>query len=95
MGRAKMRSITLKEILQYSLAIIIAICFSGVVAQDFPRDTSYTAQSAYQKYVKDYPEIEPADPALDDQVEIRENINYKNIGNRSFELKDFSQMELR
>lgn len=57
---------------------------------NFPRDTSYTIQSAYQKYVKDYPDISVADPELDDEILIRENITYKNTGNRDLRLDVFT-----
>ncbi|SMO78152.1 alpha/beta hydrolase [Gracilimonas mengyeensis] len=71
----------------FSLAF--GMILQQVAAQDFPRDTSYTLQSAYQKYVKDYPEITKAD-SISLKVVARElDVAYKNTGQRDLSLDIF------
>jgi pectinesterase len=78
-----MTKILIKLIL---IPVLLSLNFSDVVAQDFPQDTSYTLQSAYQKYVKDYPDIKLVDQQLEDQLQIHNNIIYKNTGKRDLYL---------
>ena len=73
-----------------SATVLCLISFSGLCAQDFPRDTSYTLQSAYHKYVKNYPDIELVDQQLGDQLTIKRNIVYKNTGKRDLHLDIYS-----
>lgn len=70
--------------------MLFLIGFSGLQAQDFPRDTSYTLQSAYQKYVKNYPDIELVDQQFGGEISIRQNIVYKNTGQRNLHLDVYS-----
>lgn len=53
---------------------------------DFPRDTSYTIRSAYQKYVKDYPDIDTVWFEYPENVHEQKNRVYKTIGNRKLHL---------
>lgn len=71
------------ETLQFLITIFLLCSLSSLTAQDFPRDTSYTLHSAYQKYVKNYPDIELADQQLEDHIQIQRNIAYKNTGQRN------------
>ncbi|HBX65702.1 MAG: esterase [Balneola sp.] len=66
----------------------------SLLAQDFPRDTSYTLQSAYQKYVKEYPNIALVDQQLEDQLKIQKNIVYKNTGNRNLHVDVYHPKEI-
>lgn len=62
-----------------------------VLAQeaDFPRDTSYTVYSTYQKLHKKYPFIKIVQPELPAGVVERENIVYRSIGGRQLHMDVF------
>ncbi|MAO63955.1 MAG: esterase [Balneola sp.] len=76
-------------------SVILATVFSVEAKQvDYPRDTSYTIHSAYHKYMKNYPQIEVADPVLDDQINIQKNITYKFTGTRDLRLDVFSPKDM-
>lgn len=74
-----------------SLIVLIGIIAVSkrAKAQDFSRDTSYTIHSAYAKYVKQYPDIEIAEPDMDDQVSAQYGVIYKNTGYRTLKLDIF------
>lgn len=59
---------------------------TGVQAQDFPRDTSYTFNSAFEKYIEDYPEITSVMPTLPGVVSEFRDVVYKNTGSRNLHL---------
>lgn len=72
---------------------------TGVQAQDFPRDTSYTFDSAFEKYIEDYPGITSVMPTLPGEVLEFRDIVYKNTGSRNLHVDvyhpaDVSQNEL-
>lgn len=73
--------------------ILMSVLSSQLIAQDFPRDTSYTIRSAYEKYVKRHPEIQIADPELENQVSIQRNIPYKDTGVRDLSLDVFRPLQ--
>lgn len=79
-----------KLILSLTISLISGI---SLLAQDFPRDTSYTLQSAYQKYVKNYPDIELVDQELENQLRVYQDIAYKNTGSRDLHLDIFTPKE--
>ncbi len=54
----------------------------------FPRDTSYTVQSTYQKLIKDYPNIEAVKPALPAGVTHQSKI-YRTLGERKLQADIF------
>ncbi|MDR9415408.1 MAG: alpha/beta hydrolase [Gracilimonas sp.] len=64
--------------------------YAQVQNVNFPRDTSYTIHSAYQKYVKDYPQIKIANPDIDGQINIQRNLVYKSTDNRVLRLDVFT-----
>ncbi|MEQ8524624.1 alpha/beta hydrolase [Gracilimonas sp.] len=74
----------------FSILVLCLISCSDLIAQDFPRDTSYTLQSAYQKYVKNYPDIELVDQKLENEVTIQKDIVFKNTGQRNLQLDLYS-----
>lgn len=72
--------------------IFVTVGFFPLHAQDteFPRDTSYTTQSAYQKYIKDYPNIEIVKFDVVEQGRVFKNIPYKNTGKRDLTVDVFA-----
>lgn len=73
----------MKIFTQYTLIVGLLLSrFTGLYAQDFPRDTSYTFDSAFEKYIEDYPEITSVTPALPGVVSEFRDIVYKNTGTR-------------
>ena len=85
-----------QHVLKSNFLIAIVLClisFSYLQAQDFPRDTSYTLQSAYQKYVKNYPDIDLVDQQLDNKLQVYYDIAYKNTHSRDLHLDIFTPKE--
>lgn len=64
------------------ILIIIACISTNLVAQDIPRDTSYTLYSTYKKLVKTYPDIEVVHATLPENVEADEEIIYRSLEGR-------------
>ncbi|MBN2236923.1 MAG: alpha/beta hydrolase [Bacteroidales bacterium] len=60
--------------------------FSQIVVQS---DTSYTVQSAYRKYLKNFPSIEVVKAQILENVLEQKNIVYKEIGERKLHLDAF------
>ncbi|WP_224998999.1 alpha/beta hydrolase [Cesiribacter sp. SM1] len=72
--------------------LLILLSFSyGAMAQEalFPRDTSYTFRSAYEKLHKEYPSIKAVDTAAPKGVAVRQNLVYRRLGNRALHLDMF------
>lgn len=66
----------------------------SVQAQDVLRkDTSYTISSAFNKYIKKYPQIEIVKPQTFVNVSEKKNIVYKEIGSRKLHLDAFLNTE--
>jgi len=66
------------------------MCVTSVSAmQSIQKDTSYTVNSAYNKYVKQFPNIEIAKSKQYQNVSETENIPYKALSNRSLHLDAF------
>jgi len=82
------------KIIQVFLAAIFFFLGQNLLAQDFPRNTSYTLQSAYQKYVKKYPNIEIVDQQLEGQLRIQSNVVYKNTSNRNLYVDVYQPKEI-
>ena len=55
----------------------------------FPRDTSYSVGSTFDKIKKDYPFIKPVLPQLPAGVTSKENMVYRTVGNRALHLDVF------
>lgn len=67
---------------------------SSVQAQDVLRkDTSYTIRSAFNKYIKKYPQIEIVKPQTFVNISEKKNIIYKEIGSRKLQLDAFLNTE--
>jgi acetyl esterase/lipase len=74
-----------------SMRLLLLICFFisfGAMAQEatFPRDTSYTIKSAYEKLRKNYPAIRMVDAATPKGVASQEDQVYRRLGNRALHL---------
>jgi acetyl esterase/lipase len=61
-----------------------------VVGQDYPRDTSYTIQGSYLKYLNKFPFIEIVNPDTLADINLAKNVVYQTIGNRNLHLDLFS-----
>lgn len=57
-------------------------CFGQII----PRDTSYTVQSAFEKYQKEFPFIKLHHPTSHQEISFEEDIVYKTINNRELTL---------
>lgn len=57
-----------------------------MLAQSYPRDTSYTLYSALQKISRDYPFVRPALPELPSKVYVLSDLMYVHTGSRSLTL---------
>lgn len=70
------------------LMLIFILLSYRTVAQEaaFPRDTSYTFRSAYEKLHQKYPFIKAVDTAAPKGVEVRQNLVYRRLGNRALHL---------
>ncbi len=70
--------------------IVIACLLSTGLAcaqeASFPRDTSYTLHSAYQKLHKKYPFIKPVQALLPEGVLSKEEVVYRRLGDRALHL---------
>lgn len=66
-----------------------------IKAQDFPRDTSYTYFNAYQKYVKQYPDITYPSLTFPGEVKEQRDLVYKNTGNRNLHLDVYSPADIQ
>ncbi len=53
---------------------------------DYPRDTSYTLHSAFQKYVKRHPFIKIVKAEIPEDVAKKEDLVYRQLGNRDLKL---------
>lgn len=76
-----------------SLLVLIVWAFTTAInAQPttFTKDTSYTLHSAYQKYVKLYPEIEPITLSPSESVIVNYEVPYSDLGYRNLNLDIFS-----
>lgn len=76
-----------------SLLVLIVWAFTSAInAQPttFTKDTSYTLHSAYQKYVKLYPKIEPITLSPSESVIVNYEIPYSDLGYRNLNLDIFS-----
>lgn len=73
------------------LFLLISLSMGVACAQEstFPRDTSYTLQSAYQKHQKKYPFIKPVEARLPKGVASKEDMVYRKLGNRALHLDLF------
>lgn len=69
------------------LFILFTFLTTSLLAQeaDYPRDTSYTLRSAYQKYHKKYPFIEKVESRLPEGV-ISKEVVYRQPGNRALDM---------
>jgi len=56
---------------------------------NFPKDTSYTVYSTYNKLISEYPFIKIVRTEIPDNIVFEENINYKTYGNRKLHLDLF------
>jgi acetyl esterase/lipase len=79
-----------KEMKKVLLFLLMALNIP-VLAQEaeFPRDTSYTVYSAYQKLHKKYPFIEIVQPELPQGVVQQEQIVYRHLGGRQLHIDIF------
>lgn len=76
-----------------ALAGICLFLYTTCAGQSYPRDTSYTAQRAFQKYKRQFPAIHLApSPALS-EVSSTLDIPYGHTGERSLTLDFFSLAE--
>lgn len=73
------------------LLILLMGITTAALAQegDYPRDTSYTIHSAYQKLHKKYPFIEIVEPRLPEGVKQQENVVYRTLGQRQLHMDLF------
>ncbi|UXX81331.1 alpha/beta hydrolase [Reichenbachiella carrageenanivorans] len=77
-----------------SVLIVIGLFLVVTCAgQSYPRDTSYTAQSAFQKYKRQFPTIQLAKPSEPGRVRVLKDIPYSWTGNRFLTLDIFSIAE--
>lgn len=74
------------EVLLFSVGFLF---FNQVKAQDFPRDTSYTVQSSYQKYLKYFPDITIAEAIPGGAIKAQHNLVYREIGARQLHMDVF------
>lgn len=77
--------------MKINLLILLMGITTVALAQeaDFPRDTSYTIHSAYQKLHKKYPFIEIVQPELPEGVRQQEDVVYRTLGNRQLHMDIF------
>ncbi|AHM58502.1 lipoprotein [Flammeovirgaceae bacterium 311] len=70
------------------LLALLLLLSTAAIAQNgiFPRDTSYTINSAYHKLKKDYPFIKPVQAQLPNGVKGSENVVYRKLGDRALHL---------
>lgn len=67
------------------LLLLLVLPFIGLsqnINADFPRDTSFTVNSAYKKAVKNYPQITPVKSFSDLDIEADWDVIYYSIGKR-------------
>ena len=67
------------------LVYLLVLPFAGIAqnwSTDFPRDTSFSVNSAYKKAVKDYPKITSVTPFSDLNIEANWNVVYCAVGKR-------------
>lgn len=64
----------------------IGIIFSTHAQVVLKKDTSYTVNSSYNKYIKNYPQIEIVKPKYFENLSEKKDIIYKEIGNRNLYL---------
>ncbi len=71
--------------------LLIMIWAGRAFAQEagFPRDTSYTIHSAYEKLHKKYPFIKIVEPRLPQGIAAREEVVYKSLGERELHMDIF------
>jgi pectinesterase len=75
-----------------SCILLFALLYNGVaLAQQatFPRDTSYTVASTFEKLKKEYPFIKPVQPQLPKGVLSKDSIAYRTLNNRELHLDVF------
>ncbi|UXP32377.1 alpha/beta hydrolase [Reichenbachiella agarivorans] len=70
---------------------LFSLLSQSLLAQDFPRDTSYTTHSAYLKYQKEYPQIEIVKAKMDSSITIQRDVVYHHIGDRALHLDLYAQ----
>ncbi|MBW3544014.1 MAG: alpha/beta hydrolase [Bacteroidetes bacterium] len=68
------------------LISLLSLTFACAQQATFPRDSSYTLQSAYQKLHKKYPFIEPVEARLPEGVSSKEGLVYRKLGKRALHL---------
>lgn len=73
-----------------SLSLILAMPLLAIGQQpDYPRDTTYSIQIAYEKIKKNYPFVRPIEPNLPEGVEARTDVPYAEAGGRALRLDIF------
>lgn len=67
---------------KYYCTLLLLFIITRMCAQhyDYPRDTSYSIQSAFQKLKKHYPHITPISPRPLEGVEEKRDVPYVNVG---------------
>ena len=75
----------------FCLLFVCLLCGSTASAQKatFPRDTSYTVASTYQKLKKQYPFIKPVQPQIPKGVLCKKDVVYRKLGERELHLDVF------
>lgn len=77
------------------LLLLLIVPFTGLAqswtTDNFPRDTSFSVNSAYKKAVKEYPNITPVTPFSDLNVEADWNVVYCAVGKRELHADVFYQ----
>lgn len=72
------------------LILLMGISIAALAQEaEYPRDTSYTIHSAYQKLHTKYPFIEIVEPRLPEGVDQQENMVYRNLGKRQLHMDVF------
>jgi acetyl esterase/lipase len=72
--------------------LFLLIPFSGIAQpeiKDYPRDTSFTVFSAFQKIKKEFPDARPVEPFVSDLFQQDLNRVYRNVGNRKLRMDIF------
>ena len=67
--------------------------FSSDKSYNFPKDTSYTVYSVYNKLIGEYPFIKIVDLAIPSSIVVKKNVVYKSFGDRKLHLDLFKPNE--
>lgn len=72
----------MKYIRSFFILLFILLTAAVSAQSDFPRDTSFTLNNAYQKDRKKFPDIRTVTEYKGDDIRTQKNILYKEIGDR-------------